>query len=100
MLERPTCGLRPSLSRPVDNEDGLRGNPLPSRRHHALPAGLPCSIAGTSSRSPIHPGPTRGGLSPCLGRLVLQPEFVIFMVCWLAVGSGRHERGLAGGAAA
>jgi hypothetical protein len=32
-------------------------------------------------------------------RLVLQPEFVIFMVCWLAVGSGRHERGLAGGAA-
>src|SRR5215211_7348064 len=32
-------------------------------------------------------------------KLILQPEFVIFMVCWLAVGSGRHERGLAGGAA-
>jgi hypothetical protein len=33
-------------------------------------------------------------------RLILQPEIVIFMAAGrLAVGSGRHERGLAGGVA-
>src|SRR5215207_500917 len=36
-------------------------------------------------------------LRQLVDRLVLQPEFVIFTVRWLAGGSGRHERGLAVG---
>jgi hypothetical protein len=35
-----------------------------------------------------------------LALLVLQPEFVIFTVRWLAGGSGRHGRGPVGGVAA
>jgi hypothetical protein len=40
-----------------------------------------------------------GSLPEATGVLVLQPEFVIFIVAWLAAGSGRSWRG-AGGVAA